>query len=81
MTRLENARKTVQKASRAYYAHLGYYKNLVFERDRAAVEATKRELDFLEFAFRTHATRRVENVLDVACGSGRHVLGLAHRGY
>jgi len=81
MTRLENARKTVLKASRSYYAHLGYYKDLFFERDRRAVETTKRELDFLEFAFRTHATHRVKEVLDVACGSGRHILGLAHRGY
>ena len=76
MDRLENARETVLKASRAYYAHLGYYE----ERTRTQ-KATERELDFLEFAFRTHATRKVRDVLDVACGSGRHVLGLAHRGY
>jgi SAM-dependent methyltransferase len=75
MDRLENARKTVLKASRAYYAHQGYYEDLL------VAETTKRELDFLEFAFRTHATHRVRDVLDVACGSGRHVLGLAHRGY
>jgi len=76
MTRLENARETVLKASRAYYAHLGYYE----ERTRTQ-KTTERELDFLEFAFRTHATHKVRDVLDVACGSGRHVLGLAHRGY
>jgi SAM-dependent methyltransferase len=76
MDHFENARKTVLKASRSYYAHLGYYE----ERTRAET-ATKRELDFLEFAFRTHATHKVRDVLDVACGSGRHVLGLAHRGY
>jgi len=76
MNRLKNARETVLKASRAYYAHLGYYE----ERTRTQ-KATERELDFLEFAFRTHATRKVRDVLDVACGSGRHVLGLAHRGY
>jgi SAM-dependent methyltransferase len=76
MDRLDNARETVLKASRAYYAHLGYYE----ERTRAET-TTKRELDFLEFAFRTHATHKVKDVLDVACGSGRHVLGLAHRGY
>ena len=76
MNRLENARKTVLKASRSYYAHLGFYE------ERTRTEATtKRELDFLEFAFRTHATHKVRDVLDVACGSGRHVLGLAHRGY
>jgi len=76
MDHLENARETVRKASRAYYAHLGYFE----ERTRTQ-KATNRELDFLEFAFRTHATHKVRDVLDVACGSGRHVLGLAHRGY
>jgi SAM-dependent methyltransferase len=39
------------------------------------------ELDFLEYAFRANATRRVSDVLDVACGNGRHVIGLARRGY
>jgi SAM-dependent methyltransferase len=76
MARLEKARNTVLKASRSYYTHLGYYE----ERTHAEA-AIKHELDFLEFAFRTHATHRVRDVLDVACGSGRHVLGLAHRGY
>ena len=76
MNRLENVRKAVLEASRSYYAHLGYYE------ERTRVEATtKRELDFLELAFRTHAACSVRDVLDVACGSGRHVLGLAHRGY
>jgi SAM-dependent methyltransferase len=76
MVRLENARKNVLKASRAYYAHLGYYE------ERTYAETTnRRELDFLEFAFRTLAAHKVRDVLDVACGSGRHVLGLAHRGY
>jgi SAM-dependent methyltransferase len=76
MTRLENAKKTVLKASRSYYAHLGYYEERTYAED-----TNKRELDFLEFAFRTHAIHKVRDVLDVACGSGRHVLGLAHRGY
>ncbi len=74
----ESARETVLKASRDYYAHLAYYRDLLLQR-RAA--ETKRHLDFVEFAFRTHATHKVRDVLDVACGSGRHVLGLAHRGY
>jgi SAM-dependent methyltransferase len=81
MARLESARKTVLKASRAYYAHLAYYRDLFFERDRRSVETTKRQVDFLEFAFRTHATHRVRDVLDVACGNGRHILELAHRSY
>ena len=76
MARLENARKTVLDASRSYYTHLGYYEERTY-----AKTTNRRELDFLEFAFRTHATHKVRDVLDVACGSGRHVLGLAHRGY
>ncbi|HVP26092.1 MAG TPA: class I SAM-dependent methyltransferase [Candidatus Bathyarchaeia archaeon] len=76
MDRLENARKSVLKASRSYYAHLGYYEEYTY-----AENTNRRELDFFEFAFRTHATLKVRDVLDVACGSGRHVLGLAHRGY
>ncbi len=73
---MEKARKTVLKASRSYYAHLGYYEERTYAED-----TNKRELDFLEFAFSTHAIHKVGDVLDVACGSGRHVLGLAHRGY
>ena len=79
MDQLENARETVLKASRAYYAHLGFYEDLLAERH--ATKITKRELDFLEFGFRAHATHRVKDVLDVACGNGRHIIGLAHRGY
>ncbi len=81
MGRKENTRETVLNASHAYYAHLAYYGDLLAQRERRAAETTKRELDFLEFAFRTHATHRVSEVLDVACGNGRHVVGLAHRGY
>jgi SAM-dependent methyltransferase len=81
MSRKENARETVLKASRAYYGHVAYYGDLLAQRNRRATEARKRELDFLEFAFRTHSTHRVRDVLDVACGNGPHVVGLAHRGY
>ena len=73
---LENARKSVLKASRSYYAHLGYYEECTY-----AENTNRRELDFFEFAFRTHSAHKVRDVLDIACGSGRHVLGLAHRGY
>jgi SAM-dependent methyltransferase len=76
MNRLEKTRKTVLEASRSYYAHLGYYEECTYSET-----TNKHELDFLEFAFRTRATHKVRDVLDVACGSGRHVLGLAHRGY
>lgn len=78
MDQLKNARETVLKASCAYYTHLAYYEDLLTERHQAE---TKRELDFLEFAFTTHAAHRVKHVLDVACGNGRHILELAHRGY
>ena len=81
MCRNENTRETVLKASRAYYTHLAYYEDLLAQRQRRAAETTKRQLDFLEHAFRAYATHQVREVLDVACGNGRHVIGLAHRGY
>ena len=81
MGRRENVRQTVLKASRACYAHMAYYEDLLTQRWRRAAEKTKRELDFLEFAFRAHATHPVRDALDVACGNGPHVVGLAHRGY
>lgn len=81
MGRLKNARETVLKASRAYYAHRAYYEDLLFQRQRRAIETTKLEVDFLEHAFRADATRPIKEVLDIACGSGRHVFGLASRGY
>ncbi|MGD0496478.1 MAG: class I SAM-dependent methyltransferase [Candidatus Bathyarchaeia archaeon] len=77
----ENTRETVLKASRAYYTHLAYYEDLLAQRQRRAAETTKRQLDFLESAFRAYATHQVREVLDVACGNGRHVIGLAHRHY
>lgn len=67
-------------SSRRYYANRAYYLDLFAQRQRRD-PATARELDFLEHAFRTHAQRRIRRVLDVACGGGRHVVGLARRGY
>jgi SAM-dependent methyltransferase len=81
MNRRKDMREAALKASNAYYTHLADYQDFLAQRERRAVESTKRELDFLEFAFRTHATHGVRDVLDVACGNGRHVVGLAHRGY
>jgi len=79
MDRSEEARETALEASRAHYAHLAYYRDRVLA-ERSAAE-TKRQLDFIEFAFRTHATHEVRDVLDVACGNGRHILALAQRGF
>jgi SAM-dependent methyltransferase len=81
MKRLKDARDTVLKASRAYYAHRAYYYNLMAERQRKLSAMSKREIDFVEHAFRADATRPVREVLDVACGSGRHIFELAKRGY
>ena len=81
MGKAKNVRETALKASRAYYSHRAYYEDLLFQRQRRLVETTKRELNFLENAFRADATRPIREVLDVACGNGRHVFGLARRGY
>jgi len=81
MGKPRNARETALKASRAYYAHRAYYEDLLTQRRGRVSEFTKRELNFLEQAFRAHATRPIRDVLDVACGNGRHVFGLASRGY
>ncbi len=81
MVRLKDTRKTALKASRDYYAHRAYYEDLLVQRRRQSVETTKRELNFLEHAFSTDATRQINEVLDIACGAGRHVFGLANRGY
>jgi SAM-dependent methyltransferase len=80
MDRKESPRDAVLKASRAYYAHRAHYADLLGQGARSRAE-TRRELDFLESAFRANATHRVNDVLDIACGNGRHVIGLARRGY
>jgi SAM-dependent methyltransferase len=41
----------------------------------------KAEVDFLVHCFRRFARRRVRRVLDIACGTGPHLLRLAARGY
>jgi SAM-dependent methyltransferase len=81
MKRLKNPREAVLKASRAYYAHRAYYEDLLVQRQRRFAELNKRELNFLVYTFSAQATRPIKKVLDVACGSGRHVFGLAKLGY
>jgi SAM-dependent methyltransferase len=41
----------------------------------------KGEVDFLVHCFRRFAQRRVRRVLDIACGTGPHLMRLAQRGY
>ncbi len=73
-------RRAVEKASRSYYTKRAFYLDLFAER-KPRDPRTRKELAFLERAFRTHATRPVRRILDVACGGGRHTVGLAQRGY
>jgi SAM-dependent methyltransferase len=81
MGRNESTREIVLKASSAYYTHVAYYEDLLAQRERRAGVTTGRQLDFLESAFRADAAHPVKDVLDVACGNGRHIIGLARRGY
>jgi SAM-dependent methyltransferase len=41
----------------------------------------KGEVDFLTHCFKRFARRRVRDVLDIACGTGPHLIRLADRGY
>ena len=41
----------------------------------------KGEVDFLAHCFKRYARRRVRSVLDIACGTGPHLVRLAERGY
>lgn len=80
MNRQASPRDAVLKASRDYYAHRAYYEYLLGQ-GASSRAATRRELDFLESVFRANANHRVNDVLDIACGNGRHIIGLAGRGY
>jgi ubiquinone/menaquinone biosynthesis C-methylase UbiE len=40
----------------------------------------KGEVDFLAHCFKRFARRRVRDVLDIACGTGPHLIRLADRG-
>ncbi len=41
----------------------------------------KQEVDFLVHCFRRYARRPVRRVLDIACGTGPHLIRLADRGF
>jgi SAM-dependent methyltransferase len=57
-----------------HYAAPEYYE-IAFDMNR------KQEVDFLVHCFRAYARRPVERVLDIACGTGPHLIRLAARGY
>jgi 2-polyprenyl-3-methyl-5-hydroxy-6-metoxy-1,4-benzoquinol methylase len=63
-----------------FYARRAYHFDLLSQR-RPPDKETRKELDFLEYAFKKKASRNVKRVLDVACGGGRHIVGLAQKGY
>ena len=60
--------------SRPHYSAPRLYE-IAFDLNRKA------EVDFLEGCFKRFARRRVRRVLDIACGTGPHLLRLAARGY
>jgi SAM-dependent methyltransferase len=51
------------------------YYEIAFDQNRKA------EVDFLEACFRRYARMPVKRVLDIACGTGPHLIRLARRGY
>jgi len=51
------------------------YYEIAFDMNR------KQEVDFLIHCFRRYARRPIRTVLDIACGTGPHLIRLAQRGY
>jgi SAM-dependent methyltransferase len=51
------------------------YYEIAFDMNR------KQEVDFLVHCFRQYSRRPVKRVLDIACGTGPHLIRLAERGY
>jgi SAM-dependent methyltransferase len=64
----------VTTAARTLYAAPRLYE-IAFDLNRKA------EVDFLVYCFQRFARRPVHRVLDIACGTGPHLLRLAARGY
>jgi len=61
-------------AAKGEYSAPRYYE-VAFDLNRKA------EVDFLETCFKRYGHRPVRRVLDIACGTGPHLLRLARRGY
>ena len=59
---------------RGHYSAPRYYE-IAFDMNR------KQEVDFLTYCFRRFAQRPVKRVLDIACGTGPHLIRLGRRGY
>jgi SAM-dependent methyltransferase len=63
-----------RRPERRQYAAPRFYE-IAFDMNR------KGEVDFLVHCFDTYARRPVRSVLDIACGTGPHLIRLAERGY
>ncbi len=61
-------------SERGQYSAPRYYE-IAFDMNR------KQEVDFLAHCFRRYAKRPVKAVLDIACGTGPHLIRLGRRGY
>jgi ubiquinone/menaquinone biosynthesis C-methylase UbiE len=57
------------------YSDLAKYFDLIAA---ASAVDTQKEVEFLQTVFSKHT---VHSVLDIACGTGRHSIALAERGY
>src|SRR6267378_2460507 len=65
---------TAPSGSANQYSAPRYYE-IAFDMNR------RQEVNFLVHCFRRYARRRVHSVLDIACGTGPHLIRLAERGY
>jgi SAM-dependent methyltransferase len=63
-----------RRPGRGHYSAPRFYE-IAFDMNR------KGEVDFLVHSFEAYAQGKVRNVLDIACGTGPHLIRLAERGY